>query len=114
MIAKNNTGVICRQLGNVRILAKTAPQIASHGSDGVGPRSRQKMEKGLFLDRIDMTGDNPAVYQRIQYTGLIFPDLANAASSRFYNTAMGAQMALYFIVGLLFIQIGFHFLFTHV
>jgi hypothetical protein len=98
MISKNNAGVICRQLGNVRILAKTAPQIASHRSDGVGPRSRQEMEKGLFLDRIDMTCDYPAVYQRIQYTGLIFPDIANTASSRFYNAAMGAQMASNFVV----------------
>jgi hypothetical protein len=98
MITKDNAGVICRQLGNVCILAKPAPQIASHRSNGVGPRPRQKMEKGLFLDRIDMTCDNPAVYQRIQYTGLIFPDIADSASSRFYNAAMGAQMALYFVV----------------
>jgi hypothetical protein len=56
------------------------------------------MEKGLFFDRIDMAGDNPAVYQGIQYAVLIFPDVAQSATTLFYNAPMGAKVASNFLV----------------
>jgi len=49
--------LVVRHLGDVRVLAEEAFEIASHGGDGVGAGSWKEVKQGLFFDGVAMAGN---------------------------------------------------------
>jgi hypothetical protein len=97
-VTQDGSRVIRRHLGDIRILAKPAAKITPHRGNGVGKAARQKMKERFFFDGINVPGDDLAVHQGFQHSGLIFPDTANTASTFFYHTAVTAQIAFNFMI----------------
>ena len=45
-------------LGNVVVLAVEAHEVAARGGDGIGPGARQEVKQGLFLNGVDVLGND--------------------------------------------------------
>jgi hypothetical protein len=94
----------------IRDRAKLAPEIATHRGNRIRKRSRQEMKQGFFFDGIDMAGNDFAINQGEQFAGLILTHAAKPPAAFFYDTAMAAQAAFYFVIFQRGIQVGFHLL----
>jgi hypothetical protein len=95
-------------LGDICILAEAAPEITADRGDGIGQTARVEVKQGLFLDRIDIAGDQPAIYQRRQLPVPVFTHTANTPPVRFDEATMTAQVASDLSVVERLVQIGFH------
>jgi hypothetical protein len=85
--------VIGGHLGNIGVLTKPAPQVATDRSNGIRKRARQKMKQGFFFDGINMTGDGFAIDQSQQHAGPVFSNAAYSPAAFFYDAPMAAQVA---------------------
>ena len=81
-------------LGDVIVLAVETHEVAARGGDGVGPGARQEVEQGLFLNGVDVLGDDFAVIEAIEGAVLVLPDVAEAAFARIDLALLGAQKAV--------------------
>ena len=82
-------------------------KIASGRSDGVRCRSRVKMVKRLFFDRIGILADSVPINQRVKFAFLVLPDFADTQLPLRDHTAVGAQVAPHLVLGNLLIEQGF-------
>jgi hypothetical protein len=85
-------------LGNFIVLAMEAPEVAAHGGNGIGTGPGQEMKERLFLNGIDILGDDPAVYEAVKGAVPVFPYAANPSFARIDFAFMRAQMAMHLLV----------------
>jgi hypothetical protein len=85
--------VIGGHLGNIGILAKFTPQVATDGGNGIRKRAWQKVKQGFFFDRINMTRDGFVIDQGQQHAGPVFSNGAYSPAVFFYDAPMAAQIA---------------------
>jgi hypothetical protein len=77
-------------LGDLPILTETALKIATDGCNRIGGRAREKMIKGLFLDRVHMLGDHGSIGMGVKDASLVLPDLADTKFSLGDDAVMAA------------------------
>jgi len=65
-------------LRNIRVLAKETLEIASHGGDGIGTGTGQKMKERFLLDGIDMAGNDLTIHETEKRAAPVFPDPADS------------------------------------
>ena len=82
-------------LRNVGVLTVSAAKVAADGGNGKTEASRQKVEYGFLLDRIDMGCDGPAVDQTVENTLSVCPYPAGTRLARFDEAEMGAKEAFH-------------------
>jgi hypothetical protein len=75
------------------VLASQAIEVAARGSYGKSGAIRQKMVKGLFLDRIHADRSLVAVIQGIELPLTIYPYLTKSPLPVFEATGPGAKKA---------------------
>jgi hypothetical protein len=61
-------------LRDVRVLAEETLEVTSHGGDGIGACTGQKMKEGFLFDRIDMAGNDLTIYETEKSAPAVFPD----------------------------------------
>jgi hypothetical protein len=60
-------------LGDVKVLAVNAVKVATHGANGVGGGSGQKIEQRFLLYGIDFFGNDSAINQTVKFSISVFP-----------------------------------------
>ena len=100
--------VIGGHLGDIGILAESAPKIAAHRGNGVRQGIGQKMKQGFFFDGINMPGNQITVNQGFEDTIPVFAHRAYSAAAVFDHTAVAAQIAFDFFVLQRFPETSFH------
>jgi hypothetical protein len=99
--------VIRRHLGDIRILAKEAFEIAAYCGDGIGIAARQEMKERLLFNRVYMFGYYLPIDQTDEYTATVLSNMTNASRSLFNKASMVAKKTPDFAVIHFFIEIGF-------
>ncbi len=77
-IRLGDDGPLLRGLGDVRVLAKRAAQVAPWRGDGIGLAARVDVEQGLFLDGIDGLGDRSSIDERVECAAVVAAHLAES------------------------------------
>jgi hypothetical protein len=94
-------------LGDVRVLAVFAMEIASYGPDGKGFGAGQVMKKRFLFDGIDMLGNDFPVHQGNQGALPVFPHPADSATIVADDTSVGTQPAADLVSFQFFVKNGF-------
>ena len=81
-------------LGDVVVLAVEAHEVAAVGGDGIRAGTRQKVKQGLFLNGVDMLGNDSAVIEAVEGAVLVLPDVAEPSFARIDLALVGAQKTL--------------------
>jgi hypothetical protein len=84
-----------------------AHEVAPHGGDGKRATPREEVKQRLFLNGVDIFGDDLAVSQGIEGAPLVFPDMADPPLARVDFAFMGAQVTLDLLLLKLLIEPGF-------
>jgi hypothetical protein len=79
-----------RILRDVIVLAVEAHEIAARSGNRIGPGAREEVEQGLFLNGVDLFGNNPAIVKAVKGAILVFPDVAEAPLPRIDFAFVGA------------------------
>ncbi|VVB71039.1 Uncharacterised protein [uncultured archaeon] len=88
-------------LGDIRILAVQAAEVAARGGYGIGQAAGHKMEEGLLLNGICVSSYEVSVNQGHQLSFLILPNAADSSLARAYAAELVAEAALHIAVQLL-------------
>ncbi len=77
-ISHHHTVPVRRHLGDVRILAEPAFEIAAHRGDGIRTAAGHQVEKRFFFDRVVTGSDQAAVHLCLQDATPVFPHSADS------------------------------------
>jgi hypothetical protein len=94
-------------LGNVIILAKFTSKIATYCGNGKGLRRWANMEKGLFLNWINIFSNQFAIDQRIECSAAVFPYPTNSPLALFDFAPVRTKIAIHLAIRLPVIKHGF-------
>ena len=81
-------------MGDVIVLAVEAHEVAARGGDGIGAGARQEVEQRLFLNGVDVLGNDSGVIEAVEGAVLVLPDVAEPPFARVNLALVGAQKAL--------------------
>ena len=108
LIAQNHALAVGRHLGDIRILAEPAAEIAAHGGNRIGSAAGHEMIERLFFDGVHVAGDQFAVHPCVQGPVPVFAHGAQTAPAGLDQAAVSAQPAANVFVFRRFPEIGFH------
>jgi len=100
--------MVCRKLGNLGVLAETAPEIATNRGNGEGKGAGKNMKKGFFFYGVNVLGDKPSINQGLEHCITVFTNTTDPALAAFDDAPVVAQIASNLAVFQLFIKTGFH------
>ena len=64
------------------------------GGDGIGAGARQEVKQGLFLNGVDVFGNDSGVIEAVEGAVLVLPDVTEPPFARIDLALVGAQKAL--------------------
>jgi hypothetical protein len=91
-------------LGDLPVGAVGAVKVTAPGSEGVGKRTRVKMEEGLFFEPIKVLADRISENETVEGSLLIFAHLTLPPSSWLYQAIVGAELTENSFLGLFLVK----------